>query len=363
MGGASPVGRLVGQNGGTFSASDWDAGTTNQACAVGNTSCGAVQGTTGLATSDAFLQSKYTGFDFTNSWYMVDGQTRPFMRSEYSSGIANVDQLQPMALDPSAAYTLVADIDATATAGAIAADMWGQRGFVPVVNNGTPFDGVFDGTGHTISNLTIARSGTDYVGLFGASHGLIGNVGLVGGSMTGCDFVGGRAGRNEGTVIGPYTTGAVTGNSSVGGLVGNNSNTGKVLRSYATTASGGALSGPATGNYVFDYETGTMEVAARPITVEADDQAMRQGQAVPALRWTIVTGDLVNGDHLSGGLTTKATKASRPGSYAIAQGTPAASENYAMTYVPGILAVTPSGRDAPVAAPPPSWRRPRRSWT
>lgn len=37
----------------------------------------------------------------------------------------------------------------------------------PIGNDTTKFNGTFDGQGHTISNFTIDKSGSDYIGLFG----------------------------------------------------------------------------------------------------------------------------------------------------------------------------------------------------
>ena len=65
---------------------------------------------------------------------------------------------------------------------------------------------------------------------------------------------------------------------------------------------------------------------------------MTYGSAVPALTYN-ETG-LVNGDTLSGLLATTATATSNVGSYAITQGTLAASANYALSYVGANLTVT-----------------------
>ncbi|WP_158498615.1 filamentous hemagglutinin N-terminal domain-containing protein [Martelella endophytica] len=79
-------------------------------------------------------------------------------------------------------YALGTDIDASATAG------WnGGAGFEPIGNGSSQFTGTFDGEGHVITGLTINRSDTDYVGLFGSagSGSILRNVGLVGGSVFG----------------------------------------------------------------------------------------------------------------------------------------------------------------------------------
>jgi len=133
---------------------------------------------------------------------------------------------------------------------------------------GTPFGGVFDGDGHTISHLTIR--GGSYLGLFGVldssadiSHlgldavdvngtggcigGLLGSSGdwlfLTGvviddchsaGTVSGRYSVGGLVGENYGSINTSYSTGAVSGEWEVGGLAG--SNIGSITASYSTAA-------------------------------------------------------------------------------------------------------------------------------
>ncbi|WP_163460357.1 MBG domain-containing protein, partial [Escherichia coli] len=74
-----------------------------------------------------------------------------------------------------------------------------------------------------------------------------------------------------------------------------------------------------------------LTVGQRAITVTADAKSRIYGDANPALTWQVTSGSLVNGDNLTGGLTTAATTTSNVGSYAIAQGDLAASSNYAVT--------------------------------
>ena len=87
----------------------------------------------------------------------------------------------------------------------------------------TPFSGVFDGMGHTISHLTI-QGGTN-VGLFGhlSSAAQITNLGVVDVSIVGSgDYVGSLVGDNRGSLDRCYGTGVVGGSTCVGGLVGQN---------------------------------------------------------------------------------------------------------------------------------------------
>jgi hypothetical protein len=87
----------------------------------------------------------------------------------------------------------------------------------------TPYNGVFDGNGHAISNLTI--KGTDYLGLFGilGSEAEVRDLGVVNVNITGSgDGIGGVVGVNESSVVNCYSTGSVNGSGFVGGLVGSN---------------------------------------------------------------------------------------------------------------------------------------------
>src|SRR5215469_5696340 len=69
------------------------------------------------------------------------GGTTPMLLSEYSTVIVDAHQLQLMALNPAASYSLSADIDATATNNG---GVWGSSGFIPVGGNNAGAD--FTGT-------------------------------------------------------------------------------------------------------------------------------------------------------------------------------------------------------------------------
>jgi rhodanese-related sulfurtransferase len=90
---------------------------------------------------------------------------------------------------------------------------------------GTPFTGVLDGNGHTISHLTII--GESYLGLFGLleNGATISNLGLEAVNVNGAgDCVGALVGENSGGIIAScYTNGNISGSQQVGGLVGYNS--------------------------------------------------------------------------------------------------------------------------------------------
>ncbi len=126
-------------------------------------------------------------------------------------------------------YVLGANIDANATSG------WnGGAGFDPIGGNGTSFDGLFDGLGHTISGLTINRPSENEIGLFAvANRADLRNVGLSGSNITGRTYVGALVGNSQsGTVTNAWSSGVVGGYSYVGGLIGLN-NGGYVVQAHS----------------------------------------------------------------------------------------------------------------------------------
>ena len=131
---------------------------------------------------------------FNDHWYIIQGQSRPFLRAEYSTTIGNTHQLQLIDMNGTASYTLMRNIDATPPAGSTS--MWSSGNFAAIAPvswsdvltnlqnldftttdlNGvvtyhysdlgtvnistaapaTSFTGTFDGQGHTISNLNVS---------------------------------------------------------------------------------------------------------------------------------------------------------------------------------------------------------------
>ena len=278
--GASNVGGLVGaQEYGnpTISSSFWDI---NTSCAtppcntgIGSNDHPGVTGV-GLTTAQMMTQASYPQsagqWDFSNTWWMSEGNTRPFLRSEYSTTITNAHQLQLMAASPGTNYTLGRDIDMNELGRA--SGMWNvATGFVPIGDPAKPFTGVFDGAGHVISDLVINRPNAAYVGLFGyaATGSVLRDVGLNGGSVIGQVRVGGLVGENKGSITNSYSRGNVTGNDYVGGLLGSNASGGSVGDSYATgtvsagdNSNVGGLVGVNAGNVANAYSNGTVSAGA-----------------------------------------------------------------------------------------------------
>ncbi len=158
------------------------------------------------------------------------------------------------------------DTDGDSVAGAGDA-YWNEgSGWMPI---GT-FSAIFDGNGHTISNLFIKREGSfsaGYsVGLFDQidSPGVLRNVGLIDADVTGGKhIVGGLVGSlGSGTSItDSYVTGRVVGmHNVVGGLVG--ANGGTITTSYfagyveGEGSAVGGLAGTSSGTITESYATG-----------------------------------------------------------------------------------------------------------
>ena len=120
------------------------------------------------------------------------------------------------------------------------------------INN--PYEGTFNGAGHTISGLYINRSDNDqglfgYLSTDGDNIGTVQNL-TVSGSVKGDDYVGGIVGYNfSGTVTNCAFSGSVSGNSYVGGVVGVvGDSSGSVKNCYNTGAVSSLDSG--SGNSV-----------------------------------------------------------------------------------------------------------------
>ena len=117
------------------------------------------------------------------------------------------------------------------------------RGWTPIGDGFFHFfNRVFEGNGHTISDLYINNNVGGLYGLFSQLHadGVIKNVGLLDAYIRGGFSVGGLVGENLGLIINSYATGDVKGNDRIGGLVGESF--GSIINSYATAVVNGSFS-------------------------------------------------------------------------------------------------------------------------
>ena len=139
----------------------------------------------------------------------------------YGYEIWTLEDLFNISMDLDGQYTLMTDIDASATFEP-SSDFWyGGRGWMPIDS----FRGKLDGNGKNIDGLFINRSGLSYVGLFGyfGPDAVVENINLLNFNVTGYESVGALAGYNhQGRISNCTAHGDVAGNNYVGGLVGYN---------------------------------------------------------------------------------------------------------------------------------------------
>ena len=103
------------------------------------------------------------------------------------------------------------------------------------------------------------------------------------------------------------------------------------------------VSGASSANYKLKLVNGTLKVTKAPLTITADDKSRPVGQPNPPL--TASYNGFVNGDSETildtpVALSTPAKTTSPAGAYAI-KASGAKGANYAITFVNGILTVTP----------------------
>ena len=143
----------------------------------------------------------------------------------------------------------------------------GAHYWVPINNSSSSRAYYYDGDNHTISNLFIdtsvqTLSSNNYIGLFGrvygssSTHAYIKNLGIVGGSVSGEQYVGAVVGSAVYTdITSCYNEGvSVTGNNTyVGGITGSGSpmrcyNTGTVSSTSTSSSSSSSYVGGITGS-------------------------------------------------------------------------------------------------------------------
>ena len=142
------------------------------------------------------------------------------------------------------------------------------KGWQPIGDDSNPFTGLFNGNGHTISNL---RSKGNATGLFGvlANGARIENMGLLAVDIDVNSNGGALVAKNKGEIVNSYVIGgSVRGAEYVGGLVAKNH--GAIVNSYThvdvdfndpiRNLSGGGLAGSHSGNAIIhnSYARGTV---------------------------------------------------------------------------------------------------------
>ena len=134
----------------------------------------------------------------------------------------------------------------------------GTNNWTPIGNSSAKYTGAFDGAGHTVSDIDIDRSSSDYQGFCGyiGSGGTVKRL-TVEGKVKGKKYVGGIVGYNiYGTLVACNSQVAVTGTDSyTGGIVGYNSYGTLVACTSTGTVNG---TGSYTGGIVGRNDSGTL---------------------------------------------------------------------------------------------------------
>ena len=329
---------------GSISNSYWDIDTTGQTSISGMYYSGEKTNTKGLSTEEFAIHSNFSSWD-SNIWQMPTtdssvqgyGFYRPYLKNVtkeehkeiastlFESGfgseaspyiITNVNQLQNINYDThtqKSVYNLANDIDASDTSNWNVGDHDNNAGtadeamgFMPIGE----FNGIFDGVGHTISNLYINDTSSGYIGLFGiVNRGSISNLSLIevdisghhsvgglagwnyqatitnsyaSGDVSGDLYVGGLVGLNElSTIINSYSTANITGNIRVGGLVGFNHLNSQVINSYTTE---GSLFGANSATSTNSYSTTSFNESTYTGFDFTNDWIIYEGHTRPLLR-------------------------------------------------------------------------------
>ena len=317
------LGGLVGNNLGTVVGSFWNTTSSGVANGFGK---GSVTGATGITDAQMMrLESFETaGWDIddvagTGSiWRIYDGYTSPLLRSfltpitvkanDVSKVYDGTDQGGDAGYSVSGDGALVLGAASYTGSGryvgahelSVSGLYSGQQGGDIAYANGTL----------TITPRAITVTANDRSRIYGDANPTFG-------------YTVGGAGLVEGDSLSGGLSTAATGLSSVG--------------SYAIDQ--GNLT--ASSNYDVTFQEGTLTVTARPITVTAHAVSRIYGDDNPWFDFSVGGQGLINGDILSGALSTDATARSNVGSYAIEQGSLGASSNYALSYVGETLMVAP----------------------
>jgi hypothetical protein len=242
-------GGLVGKNDGLVKDSFWDTQTSGQTTSDGGTG----KTTAEMQDPNTFIDA---GWDFVGAhdgphdiwaepvgggslilWWQLSPQP-PLPIFSRGTGepddpylVSTANELNYIGHNPrlmSAHFQLTSDIDLAGI------------DFYIIGSQAYPFDGIFNGNGHTISNFSYTATHANNIGLFGYVKGenaVIRDLGLIAPETSGKHAVGSLIGElNYGILSGCYTEGgSVTSDWSGGGLVGGN-NYGTITNCYATSS-------------------------------------------------------------------------------------------------------------------------------
>jgi filamentous hemagglutinin family protein len=284
----------------------WSANTLTLKALAGDVDINAIMTATGTAglvmTATGNINVGLTSSGFSGKVNLATGTSLSINSIVYTiinslgaAGSTTATDLQGINGNRAGAYALGSDIDATATSG------WNSgAGFTAIGGAATQFTGKFNGLGHSISNIFINQSATNYIGLFGyaSAAATISNVALLSASITAYNVVGGLAGVNLGTIRNVYTTGSLSANYKGGGVVGENQGT--VTGSISSIVAGG---GSDIGGFA-GYNTGTISSSSAlgTATTTGDGAGGFVGENLGTITDSAASGN-VSGTSAVGGLT------------------------------------------------------------
>ncbi len=106
--------------------------------------------------------------------------------------------------------------------------------WIPIGTPENPFQGTFDGQGHTISGIYFNDASQNNVGLFGnvGNEAVIKNLGVTDSYISGNENVGAICGKSEGTIVNCYTVSVVKGNKNTNSIAGENTENAVVENSF-----------------------------------------------------------------------------------------------------------------------------------
>ncbi len=317
--------------GASFSATLWDTDASGLTDAVGFSYDPTVPGVTGLTGAQMTQLSTFTAYGFNIDdeggtgavWRIYDGYTTPLLRV-FMTGLSVTGGSVSKVYDGSAASSDVGTLV-----------------------YGGPYDGsrIFGTASYLAANAdagTYTGGNLTLAGLYSGQFGY--DLTLESGSLA---ITPATLWVTANAASMTYGDGAPTLGYSHSGLVGGDNAsvfTGALSSGATSTSDVGAYgitqgSLSAGGNYQIAFTGADVTVNRRAVTVRADDLQRDIGEANPALTYAIVSGSVVNGDQMSGSLSTTANLNSPVGAYAIGQGSLALSPNYELTYLGGILTV------------------------
>ncbi|VGO21274.1 GLUG motif-containing protein [Pontiella sulfatireligans] len=276
--GSTLVGGLCGANGTRILGCFWDVDASGTSTSDGGK---------GLTTTQMKMSDFYSASGWDNGLWLLDvGNDTPHLLFESLPGVAiaapssslpgSGTEIDPWLINTLADfleicqgsfywdkhYVLNTDIDLS-----------GVQFCNAPLGYGVAFSGVFDGSGHVVTNLLIDTEGlgTDKLGLFGYVYGAdasIINLGIENCVITGgadSDYIGGLVGDKAdgayygrgGTISNCYATATLSGGDYIGGLCGLNYK-GDIKDSYAiaSVSGSGYLGGLCGWNYIYGLLSG-----------------------------------------------------------------------------------------------------------